>query len=248
LKGGHPGKFELAHKGTLLLDEIGDMPLNLQPKLLRVLQDSKVMRICGKGYIDVDVRIIASTNCNLEEKVKNREFREDLYYRLNVIPINIPPLRERTEDIELLANYFVKKFSSKLDKNVEDIALEALNTIKNYQWYGNVRELENAIEYAVNMTDKSYIDIDSLPNKLKNEKNKDNLVKNNSEELHTCECNSLRTIEELERNELKKAIKLYGLSNNSVNKICEELGISRATFYRKIKKYNLISHEIVINE
>lgn len=251
LKGGHPGKFELANKGTLLLDEIGDMPLNLQPKLLRVLQDSKVMRIGGKGYIDVDVRIIASTNCNLEEKVKNKEFREDLYYRLNVIPINIPPLRERTEDIELLADYFVRKFSSKLNKHVESIALDALDIIKNYQWYGNVRELENTIEYAVNMTDKLYIDIDSLPNKLKNTKNKaneDNLRRNHSEKLCTEEDNTLCTIAELERNELKKAIKLYGMTNYSINKICEELGISRATFYRKIKKYNLISHEIIINE
>ncbi len=250
LKGGHPGKFELAHKGTLLLDEIGDMPLNLQPKLLRVLQDSKVMRIGGKAYIDVNVRIIASTNCNLEEKVRNKEFREDLFYRLNVIPINIPPLRERTEDIELLANYFIRKFSLKLDKHVENISLDALEVIKCYQWYGNVRELENAIEYAVNMTDKLYIDIDSLPNKLKLNKtvNKNYKISNSSDEPINFEEKKLHTIAELERNELKKAIKLYGLSNNSVNKICDELGISRATFYRKIKKYNLVSHEIVINE
>jgi transcriptional regulator with PAS, ATPase and Fis domain len=251
LKGGHPGKFELAHKGTLLLDEIGDMPLNLQPKLLRVLQDSKVMRIGGKSYIDVDVRIIASTNCNLEEKVKNREFREDLYYRLNVIPINVPPLRERTEDIELLADYFVRKFSLKLNKHVDNISIDALDIIKSYQWHGNVRELENAIEYAVNMTDKIHIDIDSLPNKLKNLKNRindNNLKRSNSEKLYAEEDNSLHTIAELERNELKKAIKLYGITNNSVNKICEELGISRATFYRKIKKYNLVSKEIIINE
>lgn len=247
LKGGHPGKFELAHKGTLLLDEIGDMPLNLQPKLLRVLQDGKVMRIGGKGYIDVDVRIIASTNCNLEEKVKNKEFREDLYYRLNVIPINIPPLRDRKEDIEILAEYFVEKFSCKLNKNVESISPDALNIIKNYQWYGNVRELENAIEYAVNMTDKSYIDIDSLPNKLKNIKD-NNCNEYKYSEQCTCESNSIKSIEELERNEIKKAIKLYGLSNNAVNRICEELGISRASFYRKIKKYNLVTHEIKIND
>lgn len=246
LKGGHPGKFELAHKGTLLLDEIGDMPLNLQPKLLRVLQDSKVMRIGGKGYIDVDVRIIASTNCNLEEKVRNKEFREDLYYRLNVIPINIPPLRERTEDIELLARYFIHKFSCKLNKTVENINSDALSLIKNYQWNGNVRELENAIEYAVNMTDKASIDVDSLPYKFKNTKNK--FIENNVKEHNVIEHSVLHTIDELERNELKKAIKLYGLANNAVNKICEELGISRATFYRKIKKYNLISNQILIND
>ncbi len=239
LKGGHPGKFELAHKGTLLLDEIGDMPLNLQPKLLRVLQDGKVMRICGKAYIDVDVRIIASTNCNLEEKVKNKEFREDLYYRLNVIPINIPPLRERAEDIELLAKYFINKFSCKLNKKVENISGDALNLIKGYCWSGNVRELENAIEYAVNMTDKTYIDSDSLPHKLKNTKYEN--IKSDYAIDKT-----LHTIEELERNEIKKAIKLYGLAD--VNRICEEIGISRASFYRKIKKYNLISNETLIND
>ena len=241
LKGGHPGKFELAHKGTLLLDEIGDMPLNLQPKLLRVLQDSRVMRIGGKGYTNVDVRIIASTNCNLEEKVKNKEFREDLYYRLNVIPINIPSLRERSEDIELLAKYFTHKFSIKLKKTVDNIKADALEIIKSYPWYGNVRELENAIEYAVNMTDKTYIDIECLPLKLKNINIK--VCDNNISDLH-----NLHTIEELERNEIKKALKLYGISNNAVIRICAELGISRATFYRKIKKYNLISNQILIND
>ncbi len=241
LKGGHPGKFELAHKGTLLLDEIGDMPLNLQPKLLRVLQDSKVMRIGCKGYTDIDVRIIASTNCNLEEKVRNKEFREDLYYRLNVIPISIPPLRERTEDIELLARFFIHKFANKLNKTVEDIDKGALLLIKNYLWSGNVRELENVIEYAVNMTEKSYIDIECLPYKLKNSKVKIN----ENDALHS---DILYTIEQLERNEIKKAIKIYGLSNNSVQIICKELGISRATFYRKIKKYNLVSNVILIND
>jgi len=177
----------------------------------------------------------------LEEKVRNKEFREDLYYRLNVIPINIPPLRERTEDIELLARYFTHKFSCKLNKTVENINSDALSLIKNYQWNGNVRELENAIEYAVNMTDKVYIDLDSLPYKLKNSKNK-------FKENNIAKDDVLHTFDELERNELKKAIKLYGLANNAVNKICEELGISRATFYRKIKKYNLISNQILIND
>lgn len=235
LKGGHPGKFELAHKGTLLLDEIGDMPLNLQPKLLRVLQDGKVMRIGSKGYIDVDVRIIASTNNNLEEKVKNKEFREDLYYRLNVIPISIPPLRNRKEDIEILVYHFIRNYSEKLSKNVTDITSQALEQIKSYAWFGNVRELQNSIEYAVNMTEKTYIDIDSLPQKIK------------KTEIccfdisHNYKTEKLCTIDELERNEIVKAIKIYGLHTNSITKICAELGISRATFYRKVKKYDIIS-------
>ncbi|QSX04767.1 sigma 54-interacting transcriptional regulator [Sedimentibacter sp. zth1] len=241
LKGGHPGKFELAHKGTLLLDEIGDMPLNLQPKLLRVLQDSKVMRIGGNRYIDVDVRIIASTNCNLEKKVQNKEFREDLFYRLNVIPILLPPLRDRPEDITLLANFFTNKYSSKLNKSVMRINEDALDLIKKYPWYGNVRELENALEYAVNMSDKTYIDIDSLPIKIKNFSS----FSCCSNHLYS---ENIYTIDELERNEIKKAIKIYGFSTNSVNIICKKLGISRATFYRKVKKYNIISNQILIND
>ncbi len=242
LKGGRPGKFELAHKGTLLLDEIGDMPLNLQPKLLRVLQDGKVMRISGKSYIDVDVRIIASTNSNLEEKVKNKEFREDLYYRLNVIPLHLPPLRERKDDLELLANYFINKFSKKLEKNIYAIDKSAIEIIKSYEWNGNVRELENAIEYAVNMSEKEFIDIDCLPVKIRNKKiTQCEILAKESEVI-------LQKIDDLEKRELIKAIKLYGLNGNAVKKICEKLGISKATFYRKIKKYNIISTEIRINE
>lgn len=243
LKGGHPGKFELANNGTLLLDEIGDMPLNLQPKLLRVLQDSKVMRIGGKGYINVNVRIIASTNCNLEEKVKNKEFREDLFYRLNVIPITLPPLRERVEDIKLLVNYFINKYSQKLNKPVFDITDDALELINNYPWYGNVRELENALEYAVNMCDMSdnyIINCYNLPNKIKN-----------YTKISVCTCstnNKIYSLEELEKNEIKKAIKLYGISTEGIKTICDKLGISRATFYRKIKKYNIISNQILIND
>lgn len=243
LKGGHPGKFELANNGTLLLDEIGDMPLNLQPKLLRVLQDSKVMRIGGKGYINVNVRIIASTNCNLEEKVKNKEFRDDLFYRLNVIPITLPPLRERVEDIKLLVDYFINKFSEKFNKSVFDITDEAITLINNYPWYGNVRELENALEYAVNMCDMSdnyKINRYNLPSKIKN-----------YEKTSICMCSTnskIYSLEELEKNEIKKAIKLYGFSTEGIRTICSKLGISRATFYRKIKKYNIISNQILIND
>lgn len=234
LKGGHPGKLELAHKGTLLLDEIGDMPLNLQPKLLRFLQDNKVMRIGGKSYVDVDVRIVASTNVNLEQRVRNREFRDDLYYRLNVIPISIPPLRERTEDIELLAEYFINKFSKKLNKNVYGIDSAAMNYLKNYYWYGNVRELENLIEYAVNMTDGNYIDLKIVNNKFRN--NNHSIPKR---ETDINEIETIMSLEELEKREIKKAIGIYGTQSDGVNRICEELGIGRATFYRKIKKYNL---------
>lgn len=239
LKGGHPGKFELANKGTLLLDEIGDMPLSLQPKLLRVLQDSKVMRIGSEGYIDIDVRIIASTNSNLEEKVKNKEFREDLYYRLNVIPIVLPPLRERKEDIELLANHFAQKYSTKLNKIIYGFNNAALKLINNFPWFGNVRELENAIEYAVNMTEKTYIESDSLPLKVRNY-NKSNYC------IHTDD--DIKSINFLEREEIKKAIKKYGLTAEGISTICSKLDISRATFYRKIKKYNIISNQILIND
>ena len=233
LRGGQIGKFELANKGTLLLDEIGDMPLSMQPKLLRVLQDNKVVRIGGKGYKQVNVRIIASTNNSLEERVKNKLFREDLYYRLNVIPINIPALRERPEDIELLAKYFTHKFADKLSRNVKSIEKSALDKIKAYSWNGNVRELENAIEYAVNMTDENSITVDSLPNKLKK---KDLKLKKSEDEEDV-----IYSFAQLERKELLKALKIYGQKKNSVDNICEALGISRATFYRKVKEYKLIS-------
>lgn len=146
------GRFELAHKGTLLLDEIGDIPLELQPKLLRVLQENEFERLGSSRTIKTDVRLIAATNCDLQEMVREKRFRSDLYYRLNVFPVMIPPLRERREDIPLLAGYFTMKHSKRMSKSIETISQESIKALCNYDYPGNVRELENFIERAVILT------------------------------------------------------------------------------------------------
>ena len=152
-KGGKQGLFELANNGTIFLDEIADLPFSLQAKLLRVLQDGKLRRLGGAKEIPVNVRIIAATNRNLEGMIKNGDFREDLYYRLNVIPLLIPPLRSRPEDIPLLANLFLRRFSVRLRKQISTIHDAALYKLVQYHWPGNIRELENVVERAVNLLD-----------------------------------------------------------------------------------------------
>ena len=145
----HIGRFELAHKGTLLLDEIGDIPLEFQPKLLRALQERQFERLGGTRTITVDTRVIASTNHNLMELVRRREFRDDLYYRLNVFPIIVPPLRQRRDDIPLLVRYFVLKYGKRMRKKIDAISDTIMERLVRCDWPGNVRELENAIERAV---------------------------------------------------------------------------------------------------
>ena len=146
------GRFERAHKGTLFLDEVGDMPLDLQPKLLRVLQEHELERVGNSNPIAIDVRLVAATNCDLLSMVKNKRFRSDLYYRLNVFPIELPPLRERREDIPLLVNFFIKKIARRMRRNITSIPADAMKMLGSLPWYGNIRELENIIERAVVMT------------------------------------------------------------------------------------------------
>lgn len=143
------GRFELADGGTIFLDEIGEMPLELQSKLLRVIQDGEFERLGSPRTIKVDVRIIAASNRNLEEEIRAGRFREDLFYRLNVFPITIPPLRQRKEDILLLVTYFVAKYNKKIGKKIETVSKETMNALQEYHWPGNVRELESVIERAV---------------------------------------------------------------------------------------------------
>jgi formate hydrogenlyase transcriptional activator len=143
------GRFELAHKGTLLLDEVGEIPLELQPKLLRVLQEQEFERLGSSRTIRTDVRLITATNCDLRQMVAEKKFRSDLYYRLNVFPIKVPPLRERAEDIPLLVSYFAQKHARRMNKRLETIPTDALQELCQYTWPGNVRELENIIERAV---------------------------------------------------------------------------------------------------
>lgn len=156
------GKFEKAQNGTILLDEIGEMALPLQAKLLRVLQEKEFDRVGGKEPVKIDVRVIATTNRDLKKECENGNFREDLYYRLNVFPIKLPPLRERKEDIEVLSEHFLHKYNSKINKNIIGIEKEAMIKLKNHYWKGNVRELENVIQRAVFMCQKNYIGIEDL--------------------------------------------------------------------------------------
>jgi PAS domain S-box-containing protein len=165
-KSGKPGKFELAHKGTIFLDEIGDLPLHLQVKLLHAIQNRQIDRVGGIMPIDVDVRIISATNKNLEDMIAARQFREDLFFRLNVIPLVIPPLRARTGDVGLLLDYGLVKFTGLLQKNIRSFSHEAMTALLRYSWPGNVRELENVVEYAVNMEKGSQISLASLPDKI----------------------------------------------------------------------------------
>ena len=147
------GRLELADKGTLFLDEVGEIPTELQPKLLRVLQDHEFERLGGTQTIKVDLRLIAATNRDLARSVVEKEFRSDLFYRLNVFPIRVPPLRERREDIPILVRYFVRKFAARMDRVITSIPTETMNALVNWHWLGNVRELENFIERSVILTD-----------------------------------------------------------------------------------------------
>jgi DNA-binding NtrC family response regulator len=161
------GLFEIAHKGTILLDEISEMSLWMQVKLLRVLQEKKIRRVGGTEEKEVDVRIIASTNVDLNERIREGKFREDLFYRLNVIRINIPPLRERKEDIPLLIEHFIKIYNQRTGKNIRGIKEDALKILQSYHWPGNVRELENCIERAVVFETSDFITTDSIDENIK---------------------------------------------------------------------------------
>lgn len=223
---GKIGKFELANGGTLFLDEIGDMPLYMQIKLLRVLQERKIIRIGSNQLIDVDVRIIAATNQNLEHLVEMGEFRKDLYYRLNVVPIEVPPLRKRTGDIFIFAEHFAEKYATLFKKNFANISSEVLSIFEKYNWPGNVRELENTIEYMINlMGDNGILSYNHLPQKL---------LTTNSAKIP-----QERTLKSMEVEMISNLLIKYGDSTESKKQIAKILGIGIATLYRKIEQYNL---------
>lgn len=227
-KGGKLGKFEIADSGTIFLDEIGDMPLHMQKKLLRVLQDNFIERVGGIRSIPIDVRVIAATNQDLKLLIKNGKFRQDLYYRLNVMPIHISPLRNRREDIIVLANYFLAKYSEKLRKTVEGFSQNAKVALLSYSWHGNARELENAIEYAINVEKKSKIKENSLPpdirKKQRNRSSKGSLMSR---------------VRNFEEQILREALEAHGQSVEAKKQIAKEFGISLPTFYRKLRELQI---------
>ncbi|MBZ4643068.1 MAG: two-component system, NtrC family, transcriptional regulator [Deferribacteraceae bacterium] len=213
------GKFELADGGTIFLDEIGEMPISTQAKLLRVLQEREFERVGGVKTLKTDVRVIAATNRNLEDMVKKGEFREDLFFRLNVFPVNLPPLRERKSEIPMLVDFFIKKYSMKFSKIIKGYTAEYIEKLKTYSFPGNIRELENIVERSIILCSSEKLTGDLLPDfreKVQNE--------------------SVLDVKENEKQLIFKALKESGNNKSQAAKI---LGISRKTLYNKIKEYNI---------
>lgn len=226
-RGGHPGKFELADGGTIFLDEIGDMPLDAQTNLLRVLETRQVVRVGGHEVIPVDVRVIAATHKDLEREFELGNFRQDLYYRLNVMPITIPPLRERKEDIKLFIDYFIKKYTNKMNKEIKEINDSFYRGMTSYNWPGNVRELQNVMQHIINIIERDDIlSYKHLPAYMK----PSNLTKS----LGISD--KLLSLEEVEKITIEKTIREVERNIALASRI---LGISRSSLYRKIYKYEL---------
>ncbi|MEW5975697.1 MAG: sigma-54 dependent transcriptional regulator [Acidobacteriota bacterium] len=219
-----PGKFELADSGTLFLDEIGDMSLNMQVKLLRVMQEKEFERVGGRDKIRTDVRIIAATNRSLRQLVDSGRFREDLFYRLNVIRIELPPLRDRREDIPLLVDYLIHKLNRELNKRVSRIQTKAMESLAQREWPGNVRQLENALRRALIHTQGDVLLDESL------QEEPDGLAGASSTPPR------IKLLDEVEKEHILKALKFTG---GNRGKTCALLGISRPTLQRKIRKYGI---------
>jgi sigma-54 dependent transcriptional regulator, acetoin dehydrogenase operon transcriptional activator AcoR len=233
-KGGRIGKIELANGGTLFLDEIGDMPLDMQVKLLRVLQEGRVTRLGGSKEISVDMRVITATNKNLKKEVKDGTFREDLYYRLCVIPIKLPPLRERKGDIRMLIEYFLTIKSIKLEKEIPNISEDLINKLLTYNWPGNIRQLENCIENIVNLNGELSSEILDEFEDIKKESID---IDNNRNEIISE--NILEDTFNLEDREKETIINAIKYNNYNISKTAKSLGVSRNTLYLKIKKYKI---------
>ncbi len=229
---GRMGKFELANRGVIFLDEIGDMPLYLQVKLLRVIQERKIIRIGSNQVIPIDVRIIAATNKDLKEMMANNKFREDLYYRLNVIPLKIAPLRERREDIKELVYYFANRYASLFDKNLLKISEETMDRLYEYPWYGNIRELENTVEFMINMMEEDgVLDTRTLPANISEPQTEAGNVIQEDTALHE----AVIPLKELEHSEILKALRLCGSDTEGKKQAAKKLGIGLATLYRKVE-------------
>ena len=229
------GLFEEADAGTLFLDEIGELPGQLQVKLLRVLQDGEIRRVGETKPIQIDVRIVAATVKDLPKEVNEGRFREDLFYRLNVLPLHIPPLRERKEDIPLLIQHFIGKYNQAMNKNVKDIDHKAMETLMNYKWYGNVRELENTIERAIVLSEKNNIESENLPVEIQNFKEEFQ-----PETLPDEECSIKKASKSLEINLIKKALKKTKGNHTHAARVLE---ISHRALLYKIKEYEIVENE-----
>jgi len=230
-----PGRFELAHKGTLFLDEIGDLPREMQVKLLRVIQDHEFERVGGLQTIKVDVRLVAATNRNLQQDVKEGHFREDLFYRLNVMPIHVPPLRERKEDIHALVSYFIDQFNRKLERQIAGVEAEVMELFRDYDWPGNIRELENLTERLVLMAKGDTIVMGDVPAEL---------IEAVEAKGETTAGDDKKSIKDLIREktgdiEKQMIIRVLEECEGNISKAARQLGLSRRGLHLKLAKYNL---------
>ncbi len=219
------GAFEMAHEGTFFFDEIGNISVNLQAKILRAMQEKEIRRIGGTQVISVDVRIIAATNLDLRRAVEEGSFREDLYYRLSVIPIRLPPLRERKDDIPLLVEHFLQKHQLRGEKKIHGISEEALSALMQYDWPGNIRELENVVERAIIIEEGDRLSLSSLPSQIKMQ-----------QELQKKGPESIPTLAEIEKQHIQQVLKI---TNRNISRAARILGIDRKTLYDKIRRYHL---------
>ncbi len=217
------GRFELAHQGTLFLDEVGDIPLELQPKLLRALQEHEFERLGGTRTIKVDVRLVAATNRDLAQMINERQFRTDLYYRLNVFPISIPPLRERAGDVPKLVRYFTQKYARRMNKPIENISQQTLEALSRYAWPGNVRELENLIERAVILTRGSTLEIPRSELRIAPD-----------------EKGGPMTLEDAEREHIRRTLEQANWVVGGPNGAAARLGMKRTTLQSKMKKLGIV--------
>lgn len=224
---GRPGLFMQASGGTLFLDEIGDMPMSVQPKLLRALQERRVRPVGGDTEVAIDVRVMTATNINLEQAVAERAFRQDLYYRINVIHIEMPPLRERASDVLLIAQHFIEHYALHLDKSVIGLTPEVADKLLAYDWPGNIRELQNCIERAVSLTQHDQVQVDDLPDKISNHR-PSHLVVVGTDPA------DLVSMTEIERRYIVRVLDAVGGNKRAAARV---LGFDRKTLYRKLERY-----------
>ena len=232
------GKFELAKGGTIFLDEIGEMEMSLQAKILRVIQQKEFERVGGNEVIKSDVRIISATNKDLKLAVDNKQFREDLYYRLSSFPIHIPPLRERKGDIVVLINHFVEHFNQKLGKKIKGVTKPALKIIYDYDWPGNVRELENTLERCIILTDKDCVDVDVLPSNVTSHSGS---LNSNGNGVLFGDDSPIIPFEKLKEEAIRHALKT---TEGNIVEAARKLKIGRATLYRLMDRYKIESPKV----
>jgi len=235
------GLFQVANEGTVFLDEIGELPLTLQAKILRVLETKAFRRVGGERYLETDVRIVAATNRNLKQLINEERFRSDLFYRLNVVPINLPPLRERKEDIFPLIEYFVQFFNKKIGRNISNVSNKALKLLIDFDWPGNIRELKNVIEHMVVLSKGDVIGMHNLPTEIRG-KDRDmsfrsnHLIQSDSETLPDYRKTKRTLIEGFERNYLKR---LLEKNEWNISQSAREIKMHRSSFQRLVRKYGL---------